>query len=162
MGLDITAYRQLKPAPDGVAVDDSGYPDDYKTYVLIRASTLEYSEEHFPGRSEGVIPGLFAFDEALPFRAGSYGGYNMWRAQLAELGGITKEGGLDEGKPFAELVWFSDCEGIIGPIVGAKLLKDFQDHLPQAEARGGYFLESYKNWLKAFELAADGGAVDFH
>ena len=162
MGLDITAYRQLTPAPDGVIVDESGYPEDYKTYELIRASTLEYGEEHFPGRAEGVAAGLYAFTDSFRFRAGSYGGYNAWRSQLAELGGVTEKNGLDKGKPFAELVWFSDCGGIIGPVVAAKLLKDFQEHLPQAEKIGSYFLENYKNWLKAFEFAADGGAVDFH
>lgn len=57
----------------------------------------------------------------------------------------------------------SDCEGVIGPEVSAKLVKDFADFDERAKTRGGkYFYALYCDWRKAFEMAADGGAVSFH
>jgi len=164
MGLDITAYRQLTIAT-GVEVDESGYPVDYDKYWKPSTAAIKWAEEHFPGRSQGIDrDAIYTSAESHAFRAGSYSGYNAWRNQLAELAGIKDEDRdhLDEGKPFAELVFFADNEGVIGPVVGAKLLRDFQDNLPKAEAIGGYFLDRYRDWLKAFEFAADGGAVEFH
>lgn len=164
MGLDITAYRKLAVATD-VKLDRYGDPVEYDKFWKPSASSITWAEEHFPGRSNGVDPdAIYSIGDSFRFRAGSYSGYGRWRDQLATLAGITDEerGALADGKPFAELVCFADNEGVIGPVVGAKLLKDFQEHLSKAEEIGGHFLEAYQDWLKAFEYAADGGAVDFH
>jgi len=164
MGLAITAYRQLGLAPDA-ELDKYGDPVDYDKYWKPSAPSIAWAEKHFPGRSQGVDPdAIYAFADAHKFRAGSYSGYGHWRDKLAELAGLKDEDRdrLAEGRPFAELVFFADNEGVIGHVVAAKLLQDFREHLPRAEAIGGYFLEAYRHWLKAFEYAADGGAVDFH
>jgi hypothetical protein len=132
MGLDITAYRGLKPAPEA-ELDEDGYPVDYESYWRTGA--------------------------------GSYGGYNMWRRELAELGGISGDYSQEPpaGAPFAELVWFPDNEGVIGPVVAKKLLKDFQDHFEKAkDTLDNYSFDKYVDWMKAFEFASDNGAVEFH
>jgi hypothetical protein len=162
MGLDITAYRKLETAPDA---DPDNY--DYETVCRI----YDGMETNFPGRITGVKPGLYHFANQFGFRAGSYGGYNVWRDQLAKLAGNTgAEQVWNRGVPgsaFYELINFSDCEGVIGPVVAAKLLRDFIEYEQRAEefARANddkYFLERYQHWKLAFEMAADGGAVDFH
>lgn len=67
------------------------------------------------------------------------------------------------GRPFYELIDFSDCEGVIGPEVSAKLAKDFADWDEQAKRTlDDYDYEMYSNWHKAFKIASDGGAVIFH
>lgn len=162
MGLDITAYRGLTPAPDAeVDPDDAGNPKDYAHYVLIRPSLVVYTEEQFPGRSAGVQVGVLAFKEAFGFRAGSYSGYNQWRDWLASISGWGTAKRCWSGKqtegPFYELINFSDCEGVIGPQVAAKLAQDFQDFADKA-----WYDTRYKDWQKAFVMAADGGAVSFH
>ena len=72
-----------------------------------------------------------------------------------------------EGLPFVELINFSDCEGVIGPKVAAKLAKDFADYEDRASAfaakfKDDFFLALYREWRRAFEWAADGGMVHFN
>ncbi len=112
------------------------------------------------------------------FRAGSYSGYNWWREQLSKLAlrvapsSVWKTPKKFAAKPFFELINFSDAEGVIGSTTSAKLARDFADHevklakladtkIKDADERG-YFLESYGDWRRAFELAARGGFVIFH
>ena len=172
MGLDITAYRQLREAPNA-ELDVDGYPKGRETKL--------YENTDFPGRMEGLKDrGVYAYEEAFGFRAGSYGGYNQWRNELARMAGYPL--GRDEpmlshaasawsGKldhmPFVELVNFADNEGTIGPVVAAKLAKDFADWDDRAQVFGSnlneeWFYRQYCNWRKAFEMAADAGAVSFH
>lgn len=167
MGLDITAYRQLKPAPEA-ELDSSGYPIDYGTFVIFQA--LEWTEKNWPGRTGGLRRGPHSFAEQFRFRAGSYGGYNDWRDELSRFsqGKEAREvwAASSPPGPFVELINFADNEGTIGAAVSAKLAKDFSDNFERATKHaagsGDEWLISYKNWLKAFELAADGGAVNFH
>jgi hypothetical protein len=70
--------------------------------------------------------------------------------------------------PFWELIQFADNEGYIGPTVAAKLATDFANWADRAKEFakdpevGEWWLVSYNKWRQAFELAADGGVVDFH
>ncbi len=163
MGLDITAYRRLAPAPDA-ELDSDGCPKDWKHYVRLR------SNSDFPAQAEGITENVvLGFAESVGFRAGSYSDYNAWRDRLADLAGYGSAKACwssgAEG-PFCELINFSDCEGVIGPKVAAKLAKDFADWDERARdyfgGFDGWFIEQYERWRKAFEMAADGGAVDFH
>ena len=150
MGLDITAYRQLTLAPD--AEIDDGYPVD--DGVWLPGVSMEWSEEHWPGRGEGLVATMpYRFAERLDFRAGSYGGYNQWREWLDSI--------RSEPNSFYELIDFADNEGVIGPIVSAKLAKDFTAHL-EIVPKDRWYREKYLLWHKAFLMASDGGAVDFH
>lgn len=170
MGLDITAYKKLTPAPTA-EVDADGYPVQWDKYHLVSQHTLAITEENFPGRTEGLTAGVFDTEDTLGFRAGSYSGYNEWRRWLATLGGHESvdacwSGKITEG-PFLELINFSDCEGVIGPVVSAKLAKDFEALQDKADTyaedeEGNYFVQLYAKWRAAFEMAADGGCVDFH
>lgn len=160
MGLDITTYRKLEKQP---------VPEDRHDTVLFWAR----ENTDFPGRIEGVEHGAFySFAEEFRFRAGSYSGYNVWREQLAELAGYPQVGahkpystGAWESTsgPFWELINFADNEGVIGPVVAKKLARDFAEHQSKADAHPDqYFRVKYSEWRRAFEMAADGGAVDFH
>lgn len=173
MGLDITAYRQVALAPNA-AVDAGGYPEDYDNHMRV------WSHPDFTGRLEGLTDRAIytTGTESHDFRAGSYSGYNRWREELAKLAGYdagdyTCYGTTRQSHcvpcwngatgPFAELINFSDCEGIIGPVVSAKLARDFAEFQGKADAHTDeWFREKYADWRKAFDLAADGGLVDFH
>lgn len=171
MGLDITAYQKLAPAP-AAALDEDGNPADYKNFVSISDHMLAWTEKEWPGRTAGLTPGVYSFAGSFAFRAGSYSGYNDWRDQLAIMArgiGASRVWKLEGDRgPFAELINFADNEGTIGPVVAAKLAKDFADFQGKAgvwlDARAdmtAWFRQSYANWRKAFEMAADGGCVDF-
>lgn len=172
MGLDITAYKGLEKV-ENPEVDGDGCPSNGD-------ETRFYSNPDFPGRSEGIEHGaVYKFADSFGFMAGAYSSYNNWREQLAKLAGYPAlqssvgyrldalrhdEGAWQAGSgPFYELINFSDCEGTIGPVVSAKLAKDFADFQEKADQSGGDdFRMKYSNWRKAFEMAAENGAVDFH
>lgn len=169
MGLGITAYRNLTKI-DAVFNAD-GEPIDPTTREPLHYE--DYTQVHvnfdFPERADPLEDlAIYAYEDSMDFRAGCYGGYNGWRATLADLAGYTPTQawqGEAEGKPFLELVNFSDCEGAIGPIVAAKLAKDFAEWDERAKAfrnpETDWFYDRYKLWRQAFEMAADGGVVKF-
>lgn len=173
MGLDISAYSKLVEAPDAER-DKDGDLVDYDNHFSF------YESKDFPGRFEGLKEGMaYRQDEGGDCTGLStgYGTYNGWRDELAKLAGYASEPYQQYGRtsfshsvpcwngaqgPFAEQINFSDCGGTIGPIVSAKLAKDYAEFAAKAEAIGGYFWEKYQEWRAAFDLAADNGAVDFH
>ena len=165
MGLDITAYRGLTKI-DNAEMED-GQPKNWETDVMFWSNYPE-----FPGRSEGVDTNgtVYNFADKFGFRAGSYSGYNNWRELLAEFAGYDGARQVWDGKtgPFSELINFADNEGTIGPVVSAKLARDFAEFQERADAFtapedwGNYWHQKYNDWRKAFEMAADNGAVAFH
>lgn len=178
MGLDITAYRQLKKID--CVFDEDGEPIDPTTREPLEECYLRaWVNPDFPGRADDIEDkGVYLSEDSFGFRAGSYGGYNHWRRTLAELAGYpaapftrfgTTEMRHDAGAwaadsgPFWELINFSDCEGVIGATASAKLAADFAAHQDKADAHADErFRAKYAEFRQAFEMAADGGAVEFH
>jgi len=167
MGLDITAVNRLKLIENYTEGTDGFY--------------VGHTDACFLSRTDGLQRGTYEYGESMGFCAGSYGGYNTWREQLAILAGCYEptlhESGYDTkgrmlysagawaatGGAFWELINFSDCEGVIGPKTSAKLAKDFADFQSKADQHPDeYFRRKYSEWRQAFELASDDGAVSFH
>ena len=170
MGLEITAYRKLTPA-SGVGLDQDGYPVDEECYWRAFGALVRFTEEYWPGRSDGIKPDqLYRFDGSFSFLIGSHTWYGRWRDELAllMLGKYAEDVQKGIEGPFFELIDFADNEGIIGPKIAAKLAKDFAENESKAVAfaskhvEGTGWLEDYQNWKRAFELAANGGAVELH
>jgi hypothetical protein len=168
MGLDISYHSRLVLA-ENVTRDKDGFVDD--PAILDLVSYVTFTEESWPGRTEGLAAACYRLADSAGggFRAGSYGGYNLWRDQLAQIAGWASadEAFVADGGPFWELINFPDNEGVIGPVVSAKLAKDFADEANKARAlvlfgEDAWFLEKYRDWAKAFATAADGGCVLFH
>lgn len=167
MGLDITAVSRLEDC--GKTPKNFDWDTNWGTYFeAMRPGGLKRSTR---GLVKGNLYMKTAESETHSFRAGSYGGYNAWRDDLAQFAaGIPAEGywkGGDEDLPFYELINFSDCEGTIGPLAAKDLLEDFRQHqdayvLAHAGPTGDYDIQRYDDWLKACELAADNGLIDFH
>lgn len=168
MGLDIKAVGRLVP------VDPPHEYDDDSCYE--RGHVAPDRNPDFPGQLDGIEP--ICHLPANPatfvsFRAGSYSGYNWWRATLCRFAlnvepeVVWNGPGHYAGKPFVELIHFSDCEGSIGPTVSAKLARDFACFEDNAHAYaaamtdGEGWFRKYREWREAFELAAQGGFVDF-
>lgn len=157
MGLDIVAYRKLKVV-ENPKFDEDEELENWDTEWL-PGDNMKWSENHFPGRGEGINPdNVYTWEEQYNFRAGSYGGYNWWRSQLAEFANDDE---------FRELINFADNEGVIGYVVAKKLATDFSSNVLRASDYskslndGGYWFEKYGEWQKAFEFASDNGAVNF-
>lgn len=177
MSLDIAAYRQIKKIE--CEIDEDGQPVDVTTREPIDYAFIAWKNPDFPGRADDVEDrGVYAAADSMTFSAGRYGGYNQWRDHLAKVAGcperlITSYGiprpshcvdcweGV-EG-PFSELINFGDSDGVIGAAVSAKLAADFARFDEQAQASTvPMFYERYRLWRAAFEMAADGGAVEFY
>jgi hypothetical protein len=164
MGLEVRVYAGLVEA-QGVETDANGYPIDLRRYWL--ADVVESTEEDFPGRTEGLRQGaIYAYAHYEEFRAGSTRTYGEWRNTLARLAGY--EGWRSVWRrppplhsPFVELIRFHDCAGVLGPVVAAKLARDFATFHDGAAQIGGPFFEQYKVWRRAFELTTGNGALRF-
>jgi len=171
MGLDIGAYKGITKsnlvAEEGVDLEEQAYSLGLR---------VPYINPSFPKQAEGLEEVAYQYESSLHFRAGSYSGYNLWRAELARLAGVDLEAlwgnGSEEELPFAELLNFSDCEGSIGPQVCQKLARDFAaydaqakthalDHPQQGWGGDSWFYDRYRKWHQAFEYGST-GFVDFH
>jgi hypothetical protein len=174
MGLDIRSFQKLQPVTDPKAAIPfalivGGDEDGCVLPLRFAEREVAYTEEYWPGRAEGITGGIdYNFADTLAFRAGSYSGYDEWRNWLAKVGGWSSAedcwvSGKTEG-PFLELICFSDCDGLIGPKISAKLARDFAQFETKAEelSPNEWCIGLYREWRAAFEMAADGGAVWFH
>jgi len=168
MGLDITAYAQLKRAEIPEGVDPWDYADDNN---LIHV----YNDAEFAAWSRPLTEGYYSVGAVQDgFGAGSYSGYNLWRTSLAKMvHGVRPEKIWDEpevwkGKPFFEIINFSDCEGTIGTEFCIKLANDFREFAalhPEATLRSSSsdgFDAKYMLFYSAFDFASNGGCVRFH
>jgi len=179
MGLDATAYRQIKKID--CVFDADGEPINPTTREPIEEENYlrVYRNPDFPGRADDLEDrAIYSYANADEAFSGGYGRYGSWREQLAQLAGYPtvpvdryKTGNVEhrhdyaawqrEEGPFWELICFSDCEGVIGTAVSAKLAQDFAKFDEQAKADENFY-RVYQQWRRAFEMAADGGCVDFH
>lgn len=170
-GLDVTAYEKLSIVPSP-QFDSDGEPQGPNQ---VKLAPVEFAER-FAGLSVGKV---YHYESAFAFRAGSYSGYNYWRNELAKLAGNEQtpyrsfDGKIElrydatvwknKKGPFWELIYFSDAEGVIGPIVCKRVYKDFLQYQAAASTHPDeYFRTSYQDWMKAFSMCANDGAIVFH
>lgn len=161
MGLDTTAYRGLTRVEAVECTGEEGCPcPDCADNVC-----GFFPSPAFPGREGSLAPGYYRYEEELDIWSSSYSGHGTARARLAELAGYVADRlawSVPATGPFVEFVNFSDCEGVLGPEVCAKLAEDFQDYRQSAMEIGGEFYMWYEAYRKGFEFAANNGAVHFH
>ncbi len=168
MGLDITATSSLKKVTDNEKIEDGDYFFD-----IIRV-------DESIDRSTDIEVGQYDSNgQNFSFGAGSYSGYNNFRELLCEIFLDVEPKIVWEnyesyiGKPFYELINFSDCEGNFGPKVSEKLHKDFLDNKEQfykmvkkyvkhSMGLDKHYIKLYDNFTKGFEIASKGGVLNFH
>ena len=174
MGLDIAYYSKIQEVGKSKSRDDEN--------IHIYGSSFTYQ---LGSLKENYSYSITEESESGSFRAGSYSGYNEWRNNLSIMAGysgasevwkdfnpdmryhklLKLEGKNVRIKPFYELIFFSDCEGYIGPEISKKLYQDFLDFDDKAKkfvSTGiSYFYRSYQNWTECFRVASDNGIVIF-
>jgi hypothetical protein len=169
-GLDVTAYEKL------VAVQSPQLDKDGR---LVGPDQIKLAPVQFVERFAGLTQGqVYRYQSAFDFRAGAYSGYSYWRNELAKLAGNEQTPFESSGKtelrydatvwkfkrgPFWELIDFSDAEGVIGPVVCKRVYQDFLRYLDLASTHPDeYFRTAYRDWMKAFAMCANDGAIVFH
>ncbi len=131
---------------------------------LIMSPVLTEIDEAFPGRAEPLKYNGDVYDcENYEWiNIGSYGTYGWFRRALETFS--------ENRDCFNELIDFSDCEGVIGSVVRKKLYEDFSSNQESFEqwvyqkysvVEGELLLRMYYKFESAFEIATDGGAVEF-
>jgi hypothetical protein len=105
------------------------------------------------------------------FRAGSYSGFGNWRTKLAEsvgiylnqMQGFTENGTKWSGhEPFYELLYHSDCDGVLWWDECENLLEDFglyRDKFIKYLSDEGitelYYLEKYDSWFQIIKKCVE-------
>lgn len=175
MGLDISAYSNVEEVVDIEKYDEDALYDFYYTgnngAFLIQLGKLK----------KDTYYRISLNSKYHSFRAGSYGGYNNWRKQLAVMAGYGSVQNVwndfnndiryhklkkiqnedDHIKPFYLIINFSDCEGFIGPDISKKLYMDFVNFDEKAKEQDEYFYNKYCEWKEAFRIASEYGFVIF-
>lgn len=162
MGLDISVYTKVNKV--GEAADFEEYETSFDRKITFYV--YEGSNHPFNEQLGFLEPGaVYGFADTWGFRAGSYGGYGAWRAELCRMAtGIDHITFCDrrhlyKDKPFYFLLWFSDAEGFISGDTAKKLANDFNEFESKAASIGGGFFVMYKQWQRAFN---EGDVVQFH
>jgi len=159
MGLDISVYSSSELAAP---------IHEFEECCWKLGHVHPYVNPDFPERADGMDGRCrIATSAERSFRAGSYSGYNAWRDELARFAGFKSDADAWENArstaPFWELLNFSDCEGIIGPVTSAKLARDFRENLSRAEQhQDDWWKKKYREWMEAFESVTATGFVLFH
>lgn len=184
MGLSVYAYRKATPVEGHLSEMKGDGPlvhcqDEDENGDLLHVVAFAY--QGFERSMEGLEPGRCYVVEGTPlsFHAGSCTGYGEWRDDLSQtiLGKSAHdayasllENPVQSRFPFLELICFADNEGTIGPLAAARLYADFVSHrseyLRSLESdpakRLFHYDDLYEDFTKAFELASNGGLVEFH
>ena len=163
MGLYIVAYEHARPV---IPCDQDLEEDDEHIVAWV--------DEDMARSLRGLQMGCCyeTSGNVIEFHAGTYGGYNKWRDELARravglpAATVWEDPSRFVEAPFFELINFSDCEGTIWPDAASDLATDFgalRDRIagqpladPQEEA---WFIDVYDQFQEAFELAARGGGL---
>lgn len=185
MGLDISYYSKIKKSylqsngdddNEDECWDNADFKSDNHGFIY-QLGDLENDTFYVKGDNT----------ERGHFSAGGYSSYGQWRNELSKMAGYDSANevwaGFDkalrkiklhklnntEGKmpPFYELIWFSDCEGVICSSISKKLYKDFLDFDKKAKKYESIYVHynsfyiQYENFKKAFKVASENGAVLF-
>lgn len=173
MGLDIIAYKGLK-----LDEEKSKLPLDKKSALwsddakyLYMWSGIAYIEKSFPNMAKpfSYNDNVYKYDYRERFAIGSYSTYNWFRRSLNEYA-QTLIVEFPLSKAFDLLTNYSDCEGVIGTYACKILYEAFSmfkngfdvwalSNMQPSDYQ--YVMATYDRFKEAFEIASDGGAVEF-
>jgi hypothetical protein len=169
-GLEVSAYEGLTKV-ENPKLDRDGEPVNSKSEVRLFSAGFP---QRFLGLEQNAV---YEYRRKREFLVGSHTWYGWWRNELAKLAGYRPTPVVSGGKteerydetvwklssgPFYELIDFSDAEGALGPVVCAKLHKDFVEFKTKAMRHPDKeFRDMYTQFERAFRLASKNGAVVF-
>lgn len=170
MGLDATSYRNAIPRMDVTWGEDRDPPPG-----LIRSPFYPEFSHAAQGLDLGTPTPTSSFNAVFvvgPMGADSamsYGGYSHFRDVLAALSGRQSFEDLEEGDPFWEMCWMSDCDGFFSTQASQKIAQDFIDHQAQWHAWcdekeiPSWHRARYMKWAAVFiDAATHNGIVLYH
>lgn len=177
MGLDIRAYSKLSYAGHHEPWDEEREDKHYNKHIEV-FSYPEFARHALAGvpdvrpmsvgETDLMSGGCYVItpDTVMhDFCAGSYSGYGQFRRMIADSFNVYRDwidGSPSPEGPFYELLWFADNAGTLCEVAALNLLTDFRQHEAEmcswADGRGASLI---RDWIRACELAADGGLIEF-
>lgn len=163
MGLDIVVFANVEPLVGDLSEEAQSF---------FREELFLQNNDSFLTNNDGMENGKYAGVQRFSFRAGAYSSFGQFRSRLCSLAldtdilDVWDDVDSYVGKPFIELINFSDCEGFIGPKTSAKLAKDFNE----LESKGtlkfsedaedqAYYMSIYYKFRNAFAQAGEENGV---
>lgn len=120
MGLDMTLYIGVTKSP-AQGRDNDGEPLDLDSFQV-------YADPYFTGRETPLEDRQFyRYESCEDVYHSGYGTYSAFRDLIREALNLP-ETGNPPGLPFVDMLWFSDCDGCIGPDLCKRLADDFATH----------------------------------
>ncbi|TCB60204.1 hypothetical protein E0J20_09430 [Rhizobium leguminosarum bv. viciae] len=161
MGLEIAVYKKTKKFIGRIDIDadcDGQETPISATGDELWNTTKLYINDDFADHAGTLENGWYEFEdvESPDFNI-NYSAYSDWRQELADMAGFTGK----KADPFYYIIWFSDCQGVIGPEASAKLAQDFEAFDQIASKKSPTFYRRYRTFADAFAYATDGGFVKF-
>lgn len=166
MGLDVSVYQNYRVLD--INEDDDDYDYNFNALSL---------EDEWEDRMKNLEKGkYYAGDRVAHLISYPYSSHNRFREQLIRLIGrsdllLSHDGTIDwealypeKNLPFYELVYFSDCEGVLDWETSEKLYNDFKNHeflAKQVFKNEEYNLRRFNEWMETFELGKNKGVVVF-
>jgi|LauGreDrversion4_2_1035121.scaffolds.fasta_scaffold372042_2 hypothetical protein len=161
MGLDVFAISKIKKSNEEES-EINVWTDQFDRTGSLEAGSYDRTNESVEHH----------------FRAGSYSTYNSFRNILSRAiyghpaSAIWENNDAYEGRPFFEIIEFSDCDGCFGPEDSEKLYNDFVTHRKTVikycldnfisdDETYDWIMGTYDNFTKAFEISKDGGVLQF-
>lgn len=171
MGVDIGTIKL------GNFIKNKLNDEEYETYEkeldgnLVYVSCDDFGIDHLSKFEEGyyVVEDWFC-DDKKPYISISYSTYNDFRNQICNMANGVDDSdvwcnyGWYEGKPFVEMVNFTDCDGSFDYVIAEKLLKDFESFRDKAkETLGEWFFGIYQSYIEILKQCVDcKGIVRYH
>lgn len=174
MGLDITAYKGVKPINEPALDEYSDVLGRAAKQVVISIGNSEWKQG-----DDLEVGQVYEFSDVISVYSSSYSTYGNLRNELARIAGYkpliagSKYRGIyaarvcdewEQGKRgiLSELICFADNEGEIGTKTTRKILNDLNTVSKRADELNEWNLGLLTDLIQTFEFAAVDGFVQFH
>jgi len=161
MGLNIIAVNKIKKVADFYEKIENIKIEDEKKLIRVKVNAFFSSHDNLES-------GIYVYEgDEIEF-SGPYSEYSAFRNILANIAHsvncaeIWANCDIYKNGAFYELIDFSDCEGVIGPISASKLLLDFKKYREDFyKISNKWDCENYENWIIALDIASSDGMIIF-
>lgn len=162
MGLELIAVNKIKKIANFSDNWNDLIDDDEKKIIRVKVNNSFLSHDYLES-------GIYIYEgDEMDISCGSYSTYSYFRNTLSNIAHgvnsniIWNNHEKYKGEAFYELINFSDCEGVIGPISSAKLLSDFKKYKEDFfKISNEWDCEHYEDWIKMLEIASNDGMLIF-
>ena len=184
MGLDTVSYARIVALPADWTPPPVNAQDALYDQGIARAYTYDCFPRAMDGLEGGHDPDLtllisqrfgylgsrwYQASGAGPATHSSYGEHSAYRSALmtAYWGGTENFGwsgaSYDPDKPFIDLIYFADNEGLLGPDACARLAADYaaNDVALLAVVAEDFYVRLHEQWRAAVNHSASGGCIRF-